>query len=367
MLNIKSSKMNIGILTQKLYNNYGGILQNYALQQVLKDLGHNPITIDHRPRTNLFFYLITQVRTLFFYFIPGKRRNFIKYQRKPRRSKNLSLFINKNINTTHRIQKIFSYIVSKYKFNAIIVGSDQVWRPKYNTLENTFLSFVKSENVLKIAYAASFGVNKWEYTDKQTQICANLARQFHAVSVREYSGIEICKNFLNIKAVETLDPTLLLDKNHYSNLCKGVEKNKKKFLAAYVLDMSEEKNHFIESFSKIKNIETVYFSAESKVSLSIEEWLSMFRDASYIITDSFHGTIFSLINEKPFISLVNKRRGADRFYSILTKIGLEYRAISEPELQSFEDKPIDWKLVSSTIDIKKRESIDFIKKSLANN
>lgn len=359
--------MKIGILTQRLYNNYGGILQNYALQQVLKNLGHNPITIDYRPRNNLFFYLITQVRTLFFYFIPGKRRNFIKYQRKPRRSKNLSLFINKNINTTHRIQKIFSYIVSKYKFNAIIVGSDQVWRPKYNTLENTFLSFVKSENVLKIAYAASFGVNKWEYTDKQTQVCANLVRQFHAVSVREFSGIEMCKKYLDIKAVETLDPTLLLDKNHYSNICKEVAKNKKKFLAAYILDISEEKKHFIESFSKIKNIEPVYFSAESKATLSIEEWLSTYRDATYVITDSFHGTVFSIINKKPFISLINKKRGADRFHSLLSKFGLEYRMITDINVNRFEDKTIDWKFVSQVIEEKKKESIKYLQNSLEFN
>jgi hypothetical protein len=358
--------MKIGILTQRLYNNYGGILQNYALQQVLKELGHFPITIDYRPRYNLFFYLISQFRTLLLHFIPGKKRPFRKFKNKPKRDRQLSLFIDNNIHTTHRIQKIFPFILSQYKFDAIIVGSDQVWRPKYNTLENTFLSFIKSETVIKIAYAASFGVDHWEYTDKQTKICKKLVSRFNAVSVREFSGIELCDKYLKIKAIETLDPTLLLDKRHYSELCSDICINKKYFLAAYILDLTDDKKQFIETFSRTKNIEPIYFSAETNVTLTIEEWLSMFRDASFIITDSYHGTIFSIINEKPFISFVNEKRGADRFFSLLSKFGLENRIIKNMDIQSFDDKPIDWEIISSIIDLKKHESINFLLKYLGN-
>lgn len=359
--------MRIGIYTQQLYNNYGGILQNFALQQVLKNLGHNPITIDFRPRSSLLFYLIAQFKTIVYFFIPGQKRKFRKFKRKAKRDKQLTLFINKYISVTHRIQKIFPCIVSKYKIEAIIVGSDQVWRPKYNILENSFLSFAKSDKIVKIAYAASFGVDNWEYTDKQTKICSNLVKHFKAVSVRETSGIHLCREYLNIKAVETLDPTLLLDKNQYISLCTEVKQNKSVFMAVYILDINEEKIKLIDSFSRMLNFKPVFFSAEFNVTLSIQEWLSMFRDASYVITDSFHGTVFSIINEKPFISIVNEKRGADRFFSLLSKVGLENRIMTENEIVNFEDIPIDWNLVSSIIDKEKQESINFLKEVLNNN
>ena len=356
--------MKIGILTQRLHNNFGGLLQNFALQQTLKKLGHQPITIDFRPRNNVLWFLLVQLKTLVLFFIPGKRRPFGKWKKRDMRDENISLFVSKYIDATHRIQKLLSIIVPMYKFNAIIVGSDQVWRPKYNTIENTFLAFVKSKNVKKIAYAASFGVSNWEFTKQQTEKCGMLAQKFDAISVRENSGVHLCNKYLKVTAEETLDPTLLLSKEDYSQLCSHIEPNKKPFLAAYVLDLTDAKKAAIEFFAKSKNIETLIFSAESSVTLTVQEWLSMYRDAEYIITDSFHGTVFSIINRKPFISIVNFERGADRFVSLLSKFDLEYRMMNEKEIMEFEEKPIDWHTVSSIIETKKRDSIEFLKNNL---
>lgn len=356
--------MKIGILTQRLHNNFGGLLQNFALQQTLKKLDHQPVTIDFRPRNNVLWFLLVQLKTIVVFFIPGKRRPFGKWKKREKRDENISLFVNKYIDTTHRIQKLLSTIVPMYKLDAIIVGSDQVWRPKYNTIENTFLAFVKSKNIKKVAYAASFGVSNWEFTQTQTEKCRLLAQKFDAISVRENSGVDLCHKYLNVNAEETLDPTLLLNKDDYFTLCSNVQNNNNSFLAAYILDITDQKKKEIETFAKSKNIEPLFFSAESEVTLSIQEWLAMFRDASYIITDSFHGTVFSIINEKPFISIINKQRGADRFVSLLSKVGLENRMMNEDKIDNFIDTPIDWNIVSSIIEKHKIKSIEFLKRNL---
>ena len=130
--------MKIGIITQPLMNNYGGILQNYALQQILINLGHKPVTIDCRPRNTLFWYLIVQCKTLLLYFIPSKRRHFQKFKPSVERKEQMTEFVTKHIVTTKRIQRISSRIIKQYKLDALISGSDQVWRPAYNKLDNTF-------------------------------------------------------------------------------------------------------------------------------------------------------------------------------------------------------------------------------------
>lgn len=356
--------MRIGILTQRLHNNFGGLLQNFALQQVLKELDHQPVTIDFRPRNNVLWYLLVQLKTLVLFFIPGKRRPFRKWKKQDKRDENISSFVKKYIITTHRIQKLLPIIVPVYKLDVIIVGSDQVWRPKYNTLENTFLAFVKSKDVKKVAYAASFGVSNWEFTEAQTEKCRLLAQKFNAISVRENSGVFLCNKYLNVSAEETLDPTLLLNKEDYSKLCDEIPKNNSPFLAAYILDVTDEKRQIIESFAKINNLKPIFFTAESDIALSIQEWLAMFRDANYVITDSFHGTVFSIINRKPFVSIINIKRGADRFASLLSKFTLENRMMSEEEIISFNEEPINWNNVSSVIEAEKERSIEFIRNSL---
>ena len=357
--------MKIGIFTQPLKNNYGGLLQNYALQQTLMRLGHSPITIDYRPETTFARYLLSQCKTILLFFITSKRRSFQKYRKPKPRFSQMTDFVKNNIVTTGRLKRIGMSLVKKYGFGAVISGSDQVWRPIYNNkLQYSYLSFVKDKCIKKIAYAASFGVDYWEYSKRQTEVCSKLAKSFDAISVREHSGIALCRNYLNVDAIEVLDPTLLLEKEQYMSLCDKVPKTEEKFVAAYVLDMTDSKKQFIEKLANEKKLTLRLFIADANLTITVEQWLSNFRDADYVITDSFHGTVFSIIFRKPFISIVNRKRGSDRFVSLLSKFDLENRISDIEENSIFKDFVIDWTHIDTILGFERNKSIKFLADSL---
>lgn len=355
--------MRIGIVTQPLLDNYGGILQNFALQQVLKRLGHHPVTLDYVSRKSLFRYLW---RRCILYFFSGKKRSFWAYKKVRKRQGQMEVFVNKYIEVTSPVFRYTSNLVDQYRLEAVITGSDQVWRPSYNKyLEDMYLRFVIRPDVKKLAYAASFGTEDWEYTSRQRVRCARLAKQFKAVSVRETSGISLCKENLGVDALETLDPTLLLDQEDYIALCREVVSSvSSPFLVAYVLDVTEEKEEFIRNIAQKKGLEVQLFSAGQTASLSMEEWLAMYRDAAYVVTDSFHGTVFSILFNKPFVVLGNVERGMSRFHSLLQKFSLENRLVTDVHDSSFFDDVIDWEKVNRIRTELKTFSIEFIKSNL---
>lgn len=355
--------MRIGIYTQELRDNYGGILQNYALQQVLKKIGHEAITIDYRPRSNFFWYLVSQIKTIVLFLI-GKKRSFRKYEKTPERSCYTAPFIRKYIRTSWRMQFITPFVPGLLKIECAITGSDQVWRPAYNNLSYAFLDFVRNEKIKKISYAASFGVDFWEYSDSQTKKCKELVKAFKAVSVRESSGVALCEKYLGINAIHVLDPTLLLLKKDYERLCSDVKPIfSKSLVIAYILDLSEDKEDIIRNVAKEKGLDYIIISAEKNIEKTVEEWLSVFRDADYIVTDSFHGTVFSIIFQKSFNVILNNKRGESRFKSILSLFGLEERIISK-DMKSYNIEDIDWDKIEPILEKWKNKSINFLTKNI---
>ena len=357
--------MNVAIVTQPIKANYGGVLQNFALQCVLRKLGHHPVTIDYRDSSPLWFYLFQTIKTILLYPFSSKRRALTPYRNVFPRDKRIMKFVHKYIKLTDN--QYLSYnrdIIQKYKIGAVIVGSDQVWRPRYspNCLYDTYLSFLKNEKLIKISYAASFGVDSWEYTDKQTKVCKELMKQFNAVSVREHSGVHLCQKYLDVKACEVLDPTLLLSSDDYCSVCSDIPVNRKRYVCCYMLDASSEKMIIIEEFSRKNNCEIIVFSAHDSIMYSVEEWLALFRDASFVITDSFHGTVFSIIFHREFYSLINADRGATRFVSLLSKFGLESRIVVNKKL---ENVPIDWTIVDSKKNEMINKSINYLRNGLS--
>ncbi len=355
--------MKIGIYTQPLSHNYGGILQNYALQQVLKRMGHTPVTIHHGQKnhwSNIKCIIHNLLRPLtkqpYWGVVSIKKLNKLKEPFKP--------FIKKHIQVTKSVLKCTTKFIRQQHFDAIIVGSDQVWRPRYNDIYASYLAFANGMNISKIAYASSFGVDNWEYTPEQTNKCCELIKQFKAVSVREASGVNLCKKYLNTDAIEVLDPTLLLNRTDYRKLCHNIKCESEKYLLVYILDEDKDKELYVEEFAKQHNLIVKQIHAENKVSLSIEEWLSLFRDAAYVVTDSFHGTVFSILFQKEFISMLNKGRGASRFESLLNKLQLSDRLIVDN--QSIPSGQIDWENVSDLLEKYRKESMLFLENAIKN-
>lgn len=351
--------MKIGIITQPLLNNYGGTLQNYALQQVLKKLGHEPVTIDYVAHYNIKTIIVHNIKTIIRLFTGKSKRKYISYYR--RRSSAMESFVTQNIFLTKPIKHYRESVLKENNIEALVVGSDQVWRREYNNdLYAMYLSFAKAVG-LKISYAASFGIDYWNYSEKQTKKCAILAKQFKAISVREDSAIKLCNDYLGLDAVNVLDPTLLLPKEEYENLCVSVEKPNEPTLYAYILDINQEKKDFLSKIATEKKLELKIVQAGNNAKLTVPQWIAMFRDAEFIVTDSFHGTLFSIIFRKDFLTIGNKGRGMSRFTSILSKFGLEERLVNDFSTDFQTKTEINWNATEKLLEVEIEKSHEFLK------
>lgn len=373
--------MKIAILTQPLHNNYGGNLQNFALQKVLRDLGHESVTIDrHSPaswkeKLKLGYFK----RLVFFALGRGEKPRFEYYfSRKYEAYKREEVirFVEEYIAKTPRLysdSEIYSVFI-KNKFDAVVVGSDQCWRPSYSpSIYSYFLDFLQKEkDIRKIAYAASFGTDNWEFSPEQTERCKQLVQQFDLVSVREKAAVNLVKEKLNKDAKFALDPTLLLKKEDYENLLKGHDLPSNSGVYTYILDNAKWKSEVVEKVKNKLGLEQ-YSSQhdglylEQKKIPSIESWIKGFADAHFVVTDSFHGTVFSIIFNKPFISLVNISRGASRFESILDELMLMERLVAEfkeEQVDALLNSPINYESVQENLKILRENSISLIKSKL---
>ena len=372
-------KKKIAILTQPLGHNYGGIIQNYALQKVLKDMGHQPETINRvgNRHTSKIRPILSKAKQFIYKHLLGK--NILTKKDRERISNNNVKFLNKYINRSRLIntdKDLAEYFKNK-NFDAVIVGSDQTWRPKYSpNIYNYYLDFLEdNDQIIKLAYASSFGTAEWEYTDEQTQICKELAKKFDAISVREATGVDLCREKLGVEAVHLVDPTLLLTADDYNVLINKPKENKELF--TYVLDESKDKQDFIQLIGKQLNLKQhssqarkfdpgIRRSFNEYIMPPLEDWLQGFRDAKFVITDSFHGTVFSIINQKPFLAIVNKERGASRFESLLSKLGLEERLVYDTTTmeESLLDKQIDYIQVNQQLEKLRKQAFNFLKDNL---
>lgn len=352
--------MKIGIVTQPLHNNYGGLLQNYALQQVLKRLGHEVKTIDFVGRTSFTMYLLSTCKQLLISVLKCRRPQIRPYVAIPTfRNPIMAEFVNNHIDRTRIVHSYTKKIVNEEHFDAVITGSDQVWRPIYNRyIEDMYLKFVP-DSIKKIAYAASFGVDTWEYNAKLTKRCAKQAKRLDAISVREATGVELCRTHLGVNAKHVLDPTILAGSEAYKPLLKeNIEQQD--YLFAYILDIAPEKQTYVESLAKSKGLKLIVRGADKNATLSVEDWLSMIAYSSMVVTDSFHGTVFSILFHREFYSIVNIARGGTRFASLLNPLGLEHRMGDVSQVQSIESSSIDWKLVDCFLDQHRRDSMNFL-------
>lgn len=369
--------MKIGILTLPLHTNYGGILQAYALQTVLERMGHEVIVLDkpfppyRRPSYIVFMKrIILKILGRKIMIFPEK----ILKHKYPLLSIRIKPFLNKHL---HQYRYSDYCDIPENSLGAIVVGSDQVWRKAYySNIEEAFLSFATGWSKLKrISYAASFGLDYLEYSESEKKKCKKLLSRFDFVSVRESSGVDICKKIFGVNAKLVLDPTLLLSSEDYEHLLDlNNEQNNEAFLMHYVLNHNSLCDELISSIASkmkisINNFDDIRFvpgiKDEDLIKRSVEEWIIGFRDASFIVTDSFHACIFSLIFNKPFAVVGNYGRGFSRFDNLLRMFKQEYRLIG-----TMDDFNRNYHLliknpdVKDMINLKAEESLNFLLSSL---
>lgn len=385
--------MKIGVLTQPLHHNYGGVLQAYALVTVLREMGHEVVILnrEYASEPSLKLYLWQTMSFLKCFY-----RIYVKGDKKYKLSNPLALtyyplasisvpplkvFINKELPLTKLL--LLSSELSKYikraHLDAIIVGSDQVWRQAYSPkITDYFLAFLPEDSGLrKIAYAASFGTEQHDILQESLPECQRGIKKFDALSVREHSGVEILEKEFGVSAQQVLDPTLLLTASRYDHIiAMESENNKKTDLLSYILDTSTDATSIKEDVKQSLKASTlinlkIYSGIEPEpntVAPTLPAWLNAFKHTRFVATDSFHGCVFSIIYRKPFVAIANAERGSDRFTSLLDSIGLSYRLVhSYDEYQQKKAillQPVDYTEVYQKLYKDKERSMDFLKRSL---
>lgn len=316
------------ILTLSGYYNYGNMVQRYALQHFLQEHGYN---------------FVSYTRDM---PAASEEDERLQYTRS---------FVKRNI-----WQKQFDV---RDKFKTYIVGSDQVWRKWgvddiFDELGYYFFDFAKDRDVKRIAYAASIGqdsLGEADYTNEFIPYAKKLVSKFDHVSMRELSGVDIAKKEWGVDAQHVIDPTLLLQSNDYNEIIKTAPYELKEHdsIFTYVILASEQKNNMIQKIAKATGLsEDGIYLEKNKALPPVEEWLKGIRDSRLVVTDSFHGMVFSIIFNTPFIILESGTGGSARVTTLLGKLGLSDRYIMSGNIDMFDInklESIDWKVVNKKL------------------
>ena len=361
--------------------NYGQILQAFALSKYIQSIGFETFVLRYKDE-NIKSYDSWYKK--FKRIITGEKsiRAIIKRytcQHEQTANRGFKEFGLKNLNFTEKIYGSLKELQNNYPYaDYYVTGSDQVWGA-YGTIESKrvyLLDFLPSD-IMRISYAASFGRNQLD--DDEKNVFQSALNKFKAIRVREESGCEICRD-LNINNCEWVsDPTLLLTKKKWFELLKIDSIQTEEKIALFYILTNDENNKKIYQIAKylksngytIKYVSSSYYlDKKANFNPTIEEWLSTVDSASLVITNSYHGTIFSLICNTPFffLSKSNTNEGQNsRLYSVLQKSGLTERIINAYNIKDINNRisnKIDWDFVNNHLGEQRNQSVDFLNKAL---
>ena len=391
--------MKIGIITQYYKSsNYGGLLQAYALSRFLKKKGYDceqicfnyysskkgkslSLSKSLSKRGIINFFLVAFKR-----FLVDKLCAVLSHAKKK---------INIRIDSCRDFREnVISHSDSVYdnetikecqSYDALITGSDQVWLCNVETFHPGFWLSFANEGIKKISYAASVSMN--EIPAELHDFIRNALNTFNAISVRENSDVKLIGDIVGKgkEIVQVLDPTLLLERIDWFNLCAPNPYRDRKYVFAYLLGSNRKDRTFVKRFAKKEGLEIVFipymqnkykscdlFFGDIRLNdVSPQLFLSLIRDASYVITDSFHGTVFSNIFHVNFLVLKrnldsSKKSMNSRLYSLLNLLKMEDRLISnDSSEQTLKNLPtIDFDTVDAIIDEEKKKSVSFLNNAL---
>ncbi len=363
--------MKIGILTFHCAHNYGAVLQCYALQETLKQMGHDVEVIDYRPE-----YLLAPYRRFDVHrFIS---RNPLKMAKKCVteivlankriiRYDSFNRFITKELRLSEKTEG--KSIPQKY--DVYVMGSDQIWNPKItNGFDPVYFGdfgFPK-DNKKYVAYAASMGATSLE--DDAKAFYMKALKSFDSVSVREIQLAALLQPLTDKKVEIVLDPTLLVDRNLWSGITK-THRIKEKYVLVY--QVRYDSNTLRIAYDIAKEIGavvveiTAFFNPRLKKNrlqcASPEEFIGWIGNASCVVTTSFHGTAFSVIFNKPFYCIALGDNGDSRSASLLKNIGLEDRMINKNDSPGFSG--INYDHPNAKLSLLKEKSKEYLLKAIS--
>lgn len=381
----------VGIVSCYFKHNYGSMLQAYATQQILDNLGieNETINIDE----NIDFskgkkkYYMTQITN--FTFIKSKLGMVkLKFDKKLKKDLGRNIAIRdkkyKEFETKFRLTKAYKTyqeLTEKCKdYSSVLVGSDQLWLPVNVVADYYTLNWVP-DDVNKISYATSFGVST--VPEKYKEKYKKFLDRINYLSVREEAGCKLVKELSSNEATLVCDPTLLLTKDEWMEIQREKPIIKEKYILCYFLGSNIEHRKFAERLKEKTGCKIVslnhadeyvkysdIFADETPYDVGPAEWINLIRNAEYVCTDSFHGTVFSLLNNKKFFTFrrysnSSKVSTNSRIDSLLNIVDLHDRLLNgDEEILDCIEKQIDYEQVNKKLDKFRNESKEFLKKSI---
>lgn len=359
--------MRISILTFHFVENYGAQLQAYALQTYLQSMGNEVEIFDFRPSK-----LIDDYKIIHFKSLKKMIADLLRLRTRKKQTEKFKDFMNENLNLSLEryddTLNIKNFINTKDVF---ICGSDQIWNlPLTGYSYQYFLNFINGNKCNKISYAASFGDS---IQDKDKELINSYLKEFHALSVRENSSVDIINNLTNKSSACVLDPVFLLSANQWRNLSfYDTTLVSKSYILIYDLigrgDKTLIKKAKIEAKRLNKKIISIHPLTTKRYGIDYnlydvgpKEFLWLIDNAEMIFTNSFHATSFSLIFQKKFV--VNHRKGKlSRTKALLKLLSMECK--NDISMIPGEDIQIINKENQIFLDYERQKSVNFLKNSI---
>lgn len=359
--------MKTGTITFHCTDNPGSLLQTYALHKTLNDLGCENEVINYQKKgwKNEFaakYYLYLSKFGVLKYplglawriYIGLKRYCFLYFQRK-----NIVL-------SSRKICKKEDLKILEKKYDVVISGSDQIWNVYNEKVDYSFFLDFVSDDRKKVAYAASFGMDSVPEKNKQEII--NLLNAYSAISVREQEAMHLVSELIGKNVQQVLDPTLLLNQEQWNDLAK--KSKYKNYIFLYVRRREKKIADYCSRLSEQTGLRIVEVTGTRKLVRSAKnvklwspvQWLGLIRDSNYVVTNSFHGIVFSIIFKKEFYAFPlegSQDSGNSRMYSLLRMFGLEDRLIEAPDVD-YKKECIDYEKVEEIIKKEQKKSMKFI-------
>lgn len=375
----------IGIVTFHTAINYGVYLQCYALQERIKYFGYDAYIIDYRKRTDDAVTVnksasfikkiienkksIFKINKIFGYFKMKKIKKSNLYQK---RIKKFHDFSNKYHQLTQYCESYEEVNSIGKDFDACVCGSDQIWNPLYTKCNPVFFLKFMPENK-RIAYAPSIGTGDipLEMRNEFAEAVAGMS----FLSVREKDGADIIKELTGLNAKVVVDPTLLLHKNDWLKLISE-DKEKEPYVLCYFLSRS---NNHLKILNKLKsntglNVIQIPMAYEEYVSptgkhcyASINEFITLFHNAEFILTDSFHGVVFSVIFNRNFYAIKRSDTGRglhSRIDNFLKKLDLSERIVTDKNCDLIDITITNYSRANNILEEWRQESNDYLRDSL---
>lgn len=364
-------RKSVGVITMHRPLSYGSALQSYATIKAIHKLGYNAEIIDYKYPND--FHILSKKPSVIYTILFFIQNLILGFPNKKKNNK-FKKFYNRFYKTSRFYSSYEDLMNNPPLYDIYVTGSDQVWNTNFTKGDMAFLLGFAPQSAVKISYSASFAHSQLDQS--YHEIFKKQLLKYQYITVREESGVDIINNLIGKSALHVCDPTVLLSREEWNEIADTSTVNvKKKYLLVFMLCYSfnpyPQARSIIHKLSNELNLDVIYldgiksdyFEKRSKVikCAGPMDFIHLIRNADYVITDSFHGTVFSALYNKPFSSIVKNDNSDSRVKSFLKRIGAEEYALAYNSSTVTVNKP----LINSDINDFREKSLNILREGLS--